>query len=124
MSKIDLDMMLDIREVERYGGIFWSRGAEFLGDEFATKVRQIEKGERHLEEIERLSRATSKLISKFSNPWEELTFRSIGSTNRIFNAAEDRFLLCLTHVHGYGNWDRVRTSIKRMAPPMRGGHAC
>ena len=53
------------------------------------------------------------LNRKFQNPWEELTFRSIGNTNRIFNAAEDRFLLCLTHVHGYGNWDRVRTSIKR-----------
>lgn len=112
-DKIASDMQLDLREVERYGSIFWKRGEEFLGDEFSIKVKQIEKGERHLEEIDRLSLATSKLISKFQNPWEELTFRSIGNTNRIFNAAEDRFLLCLTHVHGYGNWDRVRTSIKR-----------
>jgi hypothetical protein len=26
---------------------------------------------------------------------------------------EDRFLLCLTHLHGYGNWDLVRNSVRR-----------
>lgn len=37
----------------------------------------------------------------FEDPWEELTFRNVGSSQgRIFNAVEDRFLLCLTHLHG------------------------
>lgn len=40
----------------------------------------------------------------FEDPWEELTFRNVGNQGRIFNAVEDRFLLCLTHLHGYARW--------------------
>lgn len=50
----------------------------------------------------------------FEDPWEELTFRNVGNQGRIlFNAVEDRFLLCLTHLHGYGNWDQIRNSVRR-----------
>jgi hypothetical protein len=68
-----------------------------------------------VEEIQRLTSATAKLIMMFEDPWEELTFRNIGNQGggRIFNAVEDRFLLCLTHLHGYGNWDLVRNSVRR-----------
>jgi len=53
-----------------------------------------------LEEISRLNAATSKLIGMFDDPWEELTFRNVGNVGRVFTAVEDRFLLCLTHLHG------------------------
>jgi hypothetical protein len=49
----------------------------------------------------------------FDDPWEELTFRNVGNVNRIFTAVEDRYLLCLTHLHGYGSWEQVRNSIRR-----------
>lgn len=49
----------------------------------------------------------------FEDPWEELTFRNVGYQGRMFNTVEDRFLLCLTHLHGYGSWDLVRSSIRR-----------
>ena len=49
----------------------------------------------------------------FDNPLEELTFRNVSSQGRIFNGIEDRYLLCLTHLHGYGNWDAVRASIRK-----------
>lgn len=71
------------------------------------------QGEKKLEEIQRLTVATKKLIMMFSDPWEQLTFRHVGNQGRIFNATEDRYLLCLTHVHGYGNWEQVRSSIRR-----------
>jgi hypothetical protein len=58
------------------------------------------QGEKRLEEIGRLTSATAKLITMFEDPWEELTFRNVGNQGRIFNAVEDRFLLCLTHLHG------------------------
>ena len=53
------------------------------------------QGEKRLEEIHRLTSATAKLISMFEDPWEELTFRNVGNQGKIFNAVEDRFLLCL-----------------------------
>lgn len=98
-----------------------------------------------MEEIERLTAATAKLVNMFKDPWEELTFRYVGNQGRVYNAIEDRYLLCLTHLHGlvllslhacihsfdiytsistyyvcvlcrvcrYGNWDRVRASIRK-----------
>jgi len=113
-DKIARELQLPVEEVERYSRVFWSRGAHFLGeDEYSQKVKLIEKGEKHLEEIQRLTNATAKLIGCFEDPWEELTFRHSGSANRIFNAAEDRFLLCLTHMHGHGSWNRIRSSLQR-----------
>jgi SWI/SNF-related matrix-associated actin-dependent regulator of chromatin subfamily A member 5 len=76
-------------------------------------LKQVEKGEKKVEEIGRLTAATAKLIGLFDDPWEELTFRNVGNVNRIFTAVEDRYLLCLTHLHGYGNWEQVRNSIRR-----------
>jgi SWI/SNF-related matrix-associated actin-dependent regulator of chromatin subfamily A member 5 len=113
-EKIGRELQVSADEVERYAKVFWERGAHFLGEEeYSQKVKLIEKGEKHLEEIQRLSNATSKLISCFDDPWEELTFKHSGSANRIFNAAEDRFLLCLTHMHGHGSWNRIRSSLQR-----------
>ena len=71
------------------------------------------QGERRLDEISRLTTATAQLIANFEDPWEELTLRNVGNQGRIFNAVEDRFLLCLTHLHGYGNWEQVRNSVRR-----------
>jgi hypothetical protein len=68
-------------------------------------------GEKRLEDIQRLTTATSKLIAMFEDPWEELTFKNVGNQGKIFNTVEDRFLLCLTHLHGYGSWDMVRKFI-------------
>ena len=95
-------------EVKEYAEVFWSKGESLA--EWDKLIKIIEKGEKRLEEIQRLTTATAKLISMFDNPWDELTFTTQG---RIYNAAEDRFLLCLTHLHGYGNWDLVRSSIRR-----------
>jgi len=58
------------------------------------------QGERRLEEIGRLTNAVAKLISMFTDPWEDLAFRHVVSQGRVFNAVEDRYLLCLTHLHG------------------------
>jgi hypothetical protein len=71
------------------------------------------KGEKRLEDIQRLTTATSKLIAMFEDPWEELTFKNVGNQGKIFNTVEDRFLLCLTHLHGYGSWDMVRLHVYR-----------
>ena len=113
-DKIARELQIPSDEVERYSKVFWEKGSSFLGEEdYSQKVKLIEKGEKHLEEIQRLSHATAKLINRFNDPWEELTFKHSGSANRIFNAVEDRFLLCLTHMHGHGSWNRIRSSLQR-----------
>mmetsp|Transcript_11483 Transcript_11483/g.18741 ORF Transcript_11483/g.18741 Transcript_11483/m.18741 type:complete len:1481 (+) Transcript_11483:112-4554(+) len=113
-EKISEDVGHSPEEVERYSKAFWSKAQDFLSStDYERHVKTIEKGEKRLEDIDRLTRATSRLVAMFRDPWEELTFRHIGNQGRLFNAIEDRYLLCLTHLHGYGNWDRVRSSIRR-----------
>jgi len=135
-EKIAKDVGRPVEETQRYSSVFWSRGGSELPPlEWDRVTKQIEKvvhfivrkessqqlmpfmlitqGEKRLEEITRLTNATAKLISMFEDPWEELTFKNVGNQGRVFNAIEDRFLLCLTHLHGYGNWDQVRCSVRR-----------
>lgn len=113
-EKIAKEMGKPVDEIKRYCEVFWSRGeAEFQPQEWDRMLKQVEKGEKKVEEIGRLTAATAKLIGLFDDPWEELTFRNVGNVNRIFTAVEDRYLLCLTHLHGYGNWEQVRNSIRR-----------
>lgn len=100
-EKIAKDVGRPLSEVQRYIEVFWSRGSNvFSSADWDRYTKQIEKGEKRLEEISRLTNATSKLINMFDDPWEELTFKNVGNQGRIFNAVEDRFLLCLTHLHG------------------------
>jgi SWI/SNF-related matrix-associated actin-dependent regulator of chromatin subfamily A member 5 len=113
-DKIAKEMNKPLEEIKRYCDVFWTRGEqEFQPQEWDRVIKQIEKGEKKVEEISRLTAATAKLIALFDDPWEELTFRNVGNVNRIFTAVEDRYLLCLTHLHGFGNWEQVRNSIRR-----------
>ena len=113
-EKIAKDVSRPVEDIKQYALAFWGKGAtELPPAEWERVTKQIEKGEKRIEEINRLTSATAKLIMMFEDPWEELTFRNLGNQNRIFNAVEDRFLLCLTHLHGYGNWDLVKNSIRR-----------
>eukprot|EP01035_Chromulina_nebulosa_P022015 gene22015-28499_t len=113
-EKIAKDVGRPVDDIKHYAIAFWGKGGtELPPAEWERVTKQIEKGEKRIEEINRLTSATAKLIMMFEDPWEELTFRNLGNQNRIFNAVEDRFLLCLTHLHGYGNWDLVKNSIRR-----------
>lgn len=112
-EKIAKDIRKPLDETKRYAEAFWSRGPSVFQAEWDKNVKAIEKGERRLEEIQRLTSATAKLIGMFDDPWEELTFRNVGNQGRLYNAVEDRYLLCLTHLHGHGNWDLIRSSIRR-----------
>ena len=100
-DKIAKELRKPIDECRRYADAFWPRGPlNFPATEWEKTVKSIEKGEKRLEEIQRLTSATAKLIGMFEDPWEELTFRNVGNQGRLYNAVEDRFLLCLTHLHG------------------------
>ncbi|CAM9485755.1 unnamed protein product, partial [Hapterophycus canaliculatus] len=102
------------KDVERYSKAFWEKGANaFAPADWERHVKNVEKGERKIEEINRLMGATKSFISKFANPWEQLTFHYTGTQGKVFNAHEDRYLLCLAHKYGYGNWDLVKAAIRR-----------
>jgi SWI/SNF-related matrix-associated actin-dependent regulator of chromatin subfamily A member 5 len=115
-EKIAAEIQKTPDEVQAYSEAFWMKGEkEFSASEWDKIVKNVEKGEKKLEDIARLTKATQDLVGRFRNPWEELTFQFIGQQGkeRVFSTDEDRYLLCLTNYYGYGNWDKVKRAIRR-----------
>ncbi len=115
ISKIAAEVGKSEAEVEAYAKAFWERGKQYLSPvEWEKNTKMIERGERKLEEISRMSEVTSAFIKKFDNPWEQLYLGSHGPTGgRFFTAAEDRYLLCMAHKYGYGAWNEVKAAVRR-----------
>ena len=81
--------------------LFWRRAPEVLpAPEMENVLRRVEKGERKLGEIERLTKATRKFLSLWRDPLAELSFKYSGSHGHVFGADEDRHLLFYTNRHG------------------------
>lgn len=115
-EKIAREVSKPVEEVKRYAEVYWNQGPTLLTpNEWERNLRKVEAGEKKHSDIVRMTEATKELIMMFDDPWEELTFKHAHPSDRskVFNAVEDRFLLCLTHLHGYGAWDLVRSSIRR-----------
>jgi SLIDE len=114
-DKIALEVGKSDVEVARYAAAFWSLGATSLSStDWDRHVKNVERGEKRIEEINRLMDATRAFVSRFVNPWEQLAFQYCTTAQgKAFNAPEDRYLLCLAHQYGYGAWDQVKAAIRR-----------
>lgn len=113
-DKISQDLNFSYDLIKSYSETFWERGAlDLPPQDWERYLKQIEKGEKKLEEIDRLTIASKNFIKLFKNPWENLTFKYIGNANRVFTNIEDRYLLNLVNLYGYGKWDEIRNYIRK-----------
>merc|ERR1711871_986515 len=114
-DRIAIELDLPVDEIQRYSKAFWELGPTVFaeGNVWDRHWKSIKKGEDRLDEIQRLESATAQLISVCSNPWEELSFKYSSQQGRTFREDQDRYLLCFTQIHEYGNWDKVRQSITK-----------
>jgi len=130
-EKIGIECNKTTEEVSSYAKAFWTRGpTSFSTADWDKLVKNIEKGERKLEEIARLTESTRRFIESFDNAWEDLVFKYTGSAhlggqsddsssagfggaNGTYHEVEDRFLLCLVNRYGYGRWEDIRLAIRR-----------
>ncbi|CAM9745440.1 unnamed protein product [Chrysoparadoxa australica] len=115
IEKIAAEVGKEEDEVRRYANTFWSKGETSFSSagEWEKHVKNIERGERKIEEISRLMHATKEFVARFQNPWEQLAFQFSSTHGKVFNVYEDRYLLCLAHEYGYGAWDKVKAAIRR-----------
>mmetsp|Transcript_72436 Transcript_72436/g.206187 ORF Transcript_72436/g.206187 Transcript_72436/m.206187 type:complete len:969 (+) Transcript_72436:1339-4245(+) len=111
--RIALEVGKQEDEVKRYALTFWEQGPDIFSEaEMERITRIVEKGERKLNEIQRLTDGCAKFISRFPNPLSQLAFRYVGTHGHVFGVDEDRYLLFFTNKHGYGNWAKVRAEIR------------
>ena len=140
-SKISAEVGKPQKLVEDYAMAFWDEdiGKKIFSDsEYERCLRKIEAGERKLNLIKVLEKATHTFLSLFDNPWRELEFTYVNANDKMFSAKEDRHLLCWAHKvskrfccntsnsldlnlvfyivkskYGYGQWDAVKMAIRR-----------
>eukprot|EP00605_Chrysophyceae_sp_TOSAG23-4_P002848 GSChrysophyteH1.ASY1.ANO1.3137.1 assembled CDS len=100
-----------IKGSAKYGRNEFSKIAKEVWDRM---LKQIEKGEARIEEVEKLSSTTARLVSNHGNAWENIPVLRDVSTQyvRTFSKEEDRALLCLVHMYGYGAWDQIRSAVR------------
>ena len=102
-EKIASEVGKSAADVASYAEAFWGELGQgrIAEHEYDRVVKQIERGEKKIEEVKSLQRGAHVLISLFENPWEELEFNNINTNantkDKLFSPENDRYLLCWAH---------------------------
>lgn len=95
-DKITLEVGKPEDVVREFAAAFWGDlGRKRIAEhEYDRVTKIIERGEKKIEEMNNLERATGLLVDHFDNPWQELEFSHVNCKDKMFTAEEDRHLLC------------------------------
>ncbi|XP_020254817.1 probable chromatin-remodeling complex ATPase chain isoform X2 [Asparagus officinalis] len=103
-------------EVERYAKVFKARYKEL--NEYDRIMKNIERGEARISRKDEIMKAIGKKLDRYKNPWLELKIQYGQNKGKLYNEECDRFMLCMVHKLGYGNWDELKAAF-RMSPLFR-----
>jgi SWI/SNF-related matrix-associated actin-dependent regulator of chromatin subfamily A member 5 len=103
-------------EVQRYAKVFKERYKEL--SDYDRIVKNIERGEARISRKDEIMRAIGKKLDRYKNPWLELKIQYGQNKGKFYNEECDRFMLCMMHKLGYGNWDELKAAF-RMSPLFR-----
>jgi SWI/SNF-related matrix-associated actin-dependent regulator of chromatin subfamily A member 5 len=96
LDKIAIEVGKSESAVREFANSFWGEAGKtrIAEHEYDRVTKLIERGEKKIEEMKNLDRATRILVSHFDDPWEELEFIHVNCKDKMFTAEEDRHLLC------------------------------
>ncbi|KAL2530390.1 chromatin remodeling factor17 [Forsythia ovata] len=103
-------------EVERYSKVFKERYKEL--NDYDRIVKNIERGEARISRKDEIMKAIGKKLDRYKNPWLELKIQYGQNKGKLYNEECDRFMICMVHKLGYGNWDELKAAF-RMSPLFR-----
>ncbi|CAA3020989.1 ISWI chromatin-remodeling complex ATPase CHR11-like isoform X3 [Olea europaea var. sylvestris] len=103
-------------EVERYSKVFKERYKEL--NDYDRIVKNIERGEARISRRDEIMKAIGKKMDRYKNPWLELKIQYGQNKGKLYNEECDRFMICMVHKIGYGNWDELKAAF-RMSPLFR-----
>lgn len=63
-------------------------------------------------------KAIGKKLDRYKNPWLELKIQYGQNKGKLYNEECDRFMICMIHKLGYGNWDELKAAF-RTSPLFR-----
>ncbi|XP_016197010.1 ISWI chromatin-remodeling complex ATPase CHR11 isoform X1 [Arachis ipaensis] len=103
-------------EVERYAVVFKERYKEL--NDYDRIIKNIERGEARISRKDEIMKAIGKKLDRYKNPWLELKIQYGQNKGKLYNEECDRFMICMIHKLGYGNWDELKAAF-RMSPLFR-----
>ncbi|KAL2339072.1 hypothetical protein Fmac_013518 [Flemingia macrophylla] len=103
-------------EVDRYAKVFKERYKEL--NDYDRIVKNIERGEARISRKDEIMKAIGKKLDRYKNPWLELKIQYGQNKGKLYNEECDRFMICMIHKLGYGNWDELKAAF-RMSPLFR-----
>ncbi|XP_023514319.1 ISWI chromatin-remodeling complex ATPase CHR11 [Cucurbita pepo subsp. pepo] len=103
-------------EVERYASVFKERYKEL--NDYDRIIKNIERGEARISRKDEIMKAIGKKLDRYKNPWLELKIQYGQNKGKLYNEECDRFMICMVHKLGYGNWDELKAAF-RTSPLFR-----
>ncbi|KAF5752224.1 putative chromatin-remodeling complex ATPase chain-like [Tripterygium wilfordii] len=103
-------------EVERYAKVFKERYKEL--NDYDRIIKNIERGEARISRKDEIMKAIGKKLDRYKNPWLELKIQYGQNKGKLYNEECDRFMICMVHKLGYGNWDELKAAF-RTSPIFR-----
>ncbi|KAL8515571.1 hypothetical protein ACS0TY_014310 [Phlomoides rotata] len=103
-------------EVERYAKVFKERYKEL--NDYDRIIKSIERGEARISRKDEIMKAIGKKLDRYKNPWLELKIQYGQNKGKLYNEECDRFMICMVHKLGYGNWDELKAAF-RTSPLFR-----
>ncbi|XP_058758565.1 ISWI chromatin-remodeling complex ATPase CHR11-like [Vicia villosa] len=103
-------------EVEIYAEVFKERYKEL--NDYDRIIKNIERGESRIARKDEIMKAIGKKLDRYKNPWLELKIQYGQNKGKLYNEECDRFMICMIHKLGYGNWDELKGAF-RTSPLFR-----
>jgi len=101
----------DPAEVLRYLDTFLLRYQEIVDHD--RIIKNIERGEEKIAKRVDMERAVELKLKTVRNPWKDLRFTYGSSRSKAYTEDNDRFLFCMMHKLGYGNWDELKLAVRK-----------
>jgi SWI/SNF-related matrix-associated actin-dependent regulator of chromatin subfamily A member 5 len=96
--------------VEKYSKVFFEK-METLAD-FEKIKKNLEKAEKTLSFKSKAPELIKNKVILYENPIDEMMIYAT-QKSKYFSKESDIILLCLTNIHGYGNWREIKKAIRR-----------
>ncbi|XVE65663.1 hypothetical protein DITRI_Ditri08aG0018200 [Diplodiscus trichospermus] len=103
-------------EVERYAKVFKERYKEL--NDYDRIIKNIERGEARISRKDEIMKAIGKKLDRYKNPWLEMKIQYGQNKGKLYNEECDRFMICMVHKLGYGNWEELK-AVFRTSPLFR-----
>lgn len=98
-------------EVRAYAAVFWARNQEL--DDADKVIKGIERGEQKIQRMTDVMDMIRRKVLRYRDPYNELRLQYGPSKGKAYSEEEDRFLVCKVNDLGYGQWEELKSEIRK-----------